>query len=511
MLRWHKKILRWTYLLLDVVMLLVSVFLSITLAALWLADSFRPGSGLELYGYVSALALLNLGVFLLVKLYDAFIESPVAVTGSLFLKSLLAFTAGHFLSYGPLMLVLSDYTQTNHLFFSVIFFVNSTVAKIIYHEIREHQDLHAESVRNVLLVGQSLNGVHYVEVIQRHQYLHYHLQGYLHIKHPPPHEPTNMVEAEDIEASSKLPEGGDEAGEAQPIAVDNQLTNVYGALPHLGGLEDLEGIITRQVVDEVVVTRSLSYDQRLEPVLKICQDRGITITMLLKRQNYQSAQAIVAMIGDIPAVKFHTVSLDEGQLMAKRLLDIVGSLVGMVLFGIAWLIFAPLIKMESSGPVIFKQERVGKNGRHFKIRKFRSMGNDADEKKKVLQAHNEVRGHMFKMTNDPRMTKIGAFLRKTSIDELPQFYNVLIGDMSLVGTRPPTVEEVDEYQSHHYKRISVTPGITGMWQISGRSAITDFEKVVELDNAYIAGWTIWRDVKILARTVLVVLQRRGSH
>ncbi len=181
-----------------------------------------------------------------------------------------------------------------------------------------------------------------------------------------------------------------------------------------------------------------------------------------------------------------------------------------MLFGIAFILFAPVIMLETPGPAIFKQMRVGKNGRTFEIWKFRSMGVDAEAKKEALLARNEMSDHMFKVTDDPRVTRVGAFLRKTSIDELPQFYNVLRGDMSLVGTRPPTVQEVQNYELRYRKRISITPGITGMWQISGRSDITDFEEVVRLDSEYITNWTVWMDLKILCKTVLVVLKKRGS-
>jgi lipopolysaccharide/colanic/teichoic acid biosynthesis glycosyltransferase len=181
-----------------------------------------------------------------------------------------------------------------------------------------------------------------------------------------------------------------------------------------------------------------------------------------------------------------------------------------VLFGVAFVIFAPLIKLETPGPVIFRQKRVGKNGRVFEIWKFRSMGVNAEAQKAALMGCNEMSGHMFKITNDPRVTRIGAFLRKTSIDELPQFYNVLKGDMSLVGTRPPTIGEVANYEFHHHKRICITPGITGMWQISGRSDMTDFEEIVQLDSDYITQWNVWMDVQILVKTVQVVLARKGS-
>ena len=280
--------------------------------------------------------------------------------------------------------------------------------------------------------------------------------------------------------------------------------STYAEVPHLGGLDDLFSLAKEYVIDEIAVARPLTYDSRLKAILNQCQEMGITITMLLDLQNTETSKAHVAMVGNIPVLKFHTVSLNENQLFAKRILDVVGSLVGMVLFGIAFILFAPIIKLETPGPVIFKQKRVGKNGRVFEIWKFRTMGINAEAQKEALLACNEMSGHMFKMTNDPRITRVGAFLRKTSIDELPQFYNVLRGDMSLVGTRPPTVNEVKEYELHHLKRISILPGITGNWQVSGRSEIEDFEEVVKLDAEYISDWTIWLDIKILIKKTIVI-------
>lgn len=203
--------------------------------------------------------------------------------------------------------------------------------------------------------------------------------------------------------------------------------------------------------------------------------------------------------------------VSPGQLFIKRVMDIVGGLVGIVITGVACIFVVPAIKIADPGPAFFSQERIGKNGRRFKIYKFRSMYMDAEERKKELMDQNEMNGLMFKMENDPRIIKgIGKFIRDTSIDELPQFWNVLKGDMSLVGTRPPTVEEYEMYEMHHLKRISIKPGITGMWQTSGRSDITDFEEVVRLDTKYIRNWDISLDIKILLKTVLVVLKREGS-
>lgn len=209
--------------------------------------------------------------------------------------------------------------------------------------------------------------------------------------------------------------------------------------------------------------------------------------------------------------------------IAKRVLDIIGGLVGSVIALILMLIIGPMIKIASPGPILFAQERIGLNGRHFKMYKFRSMVMDADKIKKELMEQNKVEGGlMFKMENDPRIIGnkilpdgtckkgIGDFIRRTSLDEFPQFFNVLLGQMSLVGTRPPTVDEWERYEYHHRARLACKPGITGLWQISGRSEITDFEEVVRLDTEYIVNWSFALDLKILMKTVQVVLLGKGA-
>jgi len=211
------------------------------------------------------------------------------------------------------------------------------------------------------------------------------------------------------------------------------------------------------------------------------------------------------------------------QAVLKRLMDIAGGLVGCLICAVLFVFVAPVIYISSPGPIFFKQERIGKNGKRFKMYKFRSMYMDAEERKKELLAQNKHGSDfMFKLDFDPRIignrilpdgtrkTGIGQFIRSTSIDEFPQFFNVLKGDMSLVGTRPPLISEFEAYQQHHRARMSVKPGITGMWQVSGRSEITDFEEVVRLDTKYINEWSLGLDIKILLKTVLLVLQRKGS-
>lgn len=202
--------------------------------------------------------------------------------------------------------------------------------------------------------------------------------------------------------------------------------------------------------------------------------------------------------------------IDNKRVMVKRLIDIAGSLAGLLITAVFYPFVALAIKLDSPGPVVFSQVRIGKNGRRFKIYKFRSMYIDAEQRKKELEAQNEMQGLMFKMEDDPRVTKVGRFLRKTSIDELPQFWNVLRGDMSLVGTRPPTEDEFAQYTPYYRRRLCMTPGLTGLWQVSGRSNIDNFDDVVKYDLHYIDHWSLSLDIKILLQTVFVVLFGKGA-
>jgi lipopolysaccharide/colanic/teichoic acid biosynthesis glycosyltransferase len=194
----------------------------------------------------------------------------------------------------------------------------------------------------------------------------------------------------------------------------------------------------------------------------------------------------------------------------KRAIDIVGALVGLALTALIYIPVAIAIQLNDRGPVFYSQTRCGVNGKTFRIWKFRSMVTNADELKKQLQEHNQASGHIFKMEDDPRITKIGKLLRKTSLDEFPQFLNVLRGEMSLVGTRPPSIDEVEKYDEHHWKRLAVKPGITGEWQTRGRSNVKDFEDIVELDLEYQRKWSVAYDLKLILQTIWVVFNKSGA-
>ena len=276
--------------------------------------------------------------------------------------------------------------------------------------------------------------------------------------------------------------------------------------------EELQAFLRQNIVDEVIFALPRDNVCKLEKYVHYFEEMGITVRMLLDLYDLKVAKIHVSAVGTIPMITFHSTTLNEPQLWVKRIIDIFGALVGLFLTCLIGPFIALAIKLESKGPVIFSQSRVGLRGRVFKCYKFRSMYIDAEERKKELEKMNQVEGgFMFKVKDDPRITKVGRFLRRTSLDELPQFFNVLRGDMSLVGTRPPTLDEVNRYQNNHKRRISIKPGITGMWQINGRSAVNDFDEVVRLDTEYIDNWSIWLDIKIILKTIFVVFQRKGAY
>lgn len=270
---------------------------------------------------------------------------------------------------------------------------------------------------------------------------------------------------------------------------------------------------TQNVVDEVFI--QVDYIQKRERFLKNMilefEKMGLVVNLNLDLFNLGvTGEKRIYKLEQYHVVAFSSRLFDYRTVLVKRLIDIAGALIGLLITGIAGLILAPFLLLESPGPLIFKQKRVGVNGRIFNFYKFRSMYADAEERKKELMQQNEMQGLMFKMENDPRVTKVGAFIRKTSIDELPQFWNVLKGDMSLVGTRPPTIDEYQQYSYYQKRRISFRPGITGLWQISGRSDIKDFDEVVKLDLEYIDNWSLVLDFKIIFKTIGVVLCRNGA-
>lgn len=269
--------------------------------------------------------------------------------------------------------------------------------------------------------------------------------------------------------------------------------------------------VKRHQVDLVIFSVNHLVRRKIEHLIEAFSEMGIDSLITIDSFAIETLETKLEDFGTTNVIRLSPRLFTDGELLLKRLMDIAGALVGCFICLIFGLIVAPLIFLEDPGPIIFKQKRVGRNGKFFYIYKFRSMYQDAEAKLQTLKDQNEMQGFMFKMKNDPRITRIGKILRKTSIDELPQFFNVLEGSMSLIGTRPPTVDEYNQYSAHHKRRISIKPGITGLWQVSGRSEITDFEEIVRLDCFYIDHWSITGDIKILLKTFAAVFTGKGSE
>lgn len=287
--------------------------------------------------------------------------------------------------------------------------------------------------------------------------------------------------------------------------------------------EDAPKYICNEWVDEVFLGTS---DNTPYPEILIEQltETGVTLHMsLAKITSVPGKKQFVEKIGNYTVLTISINYASSSQLFIKRMVDILVGLAGCIATGIIFIFVGPIIYFSSPGPIFFSQERVGQNGKKFKMYKFRSMYMDAEERKAELMKDNTLGdGKMFKLDFDPRVignkvlpdgrhkTGVGNFIRSFSLDEFPQFYNVLKGDMSLVGTRPPLPSETSLYELHHHARLATKPGVTGMWQVSGRSDILDFEEVVKLDREYISNWSLELDIKIFVKTFLVVLKKKGS-
>lgn len=281
-------------------------------------------------------------------------------------------------------------------------------------------------------------------------------------------------------------------------------------IPVYAGFRKLTEAMVQIPFDEVLVNAPDKDMEKLQEIVDGFEDMGVDCHFVLRMPDRKESLSRMETFKGYDVVTYTMNRHSVKKLMIKRLFDIIGGIVGLVITGVLCIVLIPAIKMDSPGPVFFSQTRIGKNGRRFKIWKFRSMYQDAEARLKDLLKDNEMNGLMFKMKDDPRVTRVGGFIRRTSLDEFPQFWNVLKGDMSLVGTRPPTAKEFEQYNEHYRRRLQMTPGLTGMWQVSGRSDIEDFDEVVKLDLYYIDHWSLSLDFKILLETVGAVFTHKGA-
>jgi len=283
-----------------------------------------------------------------------------------------------------------------------------------------------------------------------------------------------------------------------------------GHFPGFGSVDNLSRLIDSEEVDEVIITLPWNYHRRILSVLRACARREVRARLVPDLFQMSLSRVEVGDLGGLPLIEIQEIAFNQVELVIKRIIDLIGAIGGLMVGWPFLLLVAIAIKLDSRGPVLFRQLRVGQHGHHFWIYKFRTMRVGAEDELDTLRDQNEGDGPLFKIREDPRVTKTGVILRQSSLDELPQLINVLKGDMSLVGPRPPIPEEVAQYLPWHKRRLSVPPGITGLWQVSGRSELT-FDEMVLLDLYYIEHWSAWMDISILLRTVPKVLARDGAY
>jgi len=278
--------------------------------------------------------------------------------------------------------------------------------------------------------------------------------------------------------------------------------------PILGTLDQIEDVLHSRIVDEVAICLPLTEASRIDSIVRLCEEEGKIVRIPMQVFEHALAAGRVEELDGVPIYSIVSGPDRLAGFIAKRAVDILGAIVAGVILSPIMIGLAIAIRVDSAGPILFFQRRVGLHGRTFDVVKFRTMIDGAEAQVEDLLQHNEIKGHAFKVTNDPRVTRVGRFLRRTSLDELPQLWNVLNGEMSLVGPRPPLPTEVAGYDVWHRRRLSMKPGMTGLWQVRARRE-PDFDRWVETDLEYIDGWSFWLDVKIMARTIPAMLLGDG--
>jgi exopolysaccharide biosynthesis polyprenyl glycosylphosphotransferase len=355
--------------------------------------------------------------------------------------------------------------------------------RFVYRTIRTWLWRHGINVRRALVVGAGIAGQRIMKDIIERPELGYTLVGYVADTPDGPRSPVWTV----------------------PIRIKDGFN-----LQRLGTLKDVPRIIGQQELHEVIVALPATHHAQILNIIDSCRQYGLDFKLVPDLFEMRFNEVRIDALNGVPLIGVKDVALRGFNLLVKRLLDIVFAFAALIVAAIPMLFIALVIRLTSPGPVLFKQKRVGKDGRLFTCYKFRTMYKDAEQRKAELLHLNEADGPIFKIRNDPRLTPVGKFLRRTSLDELPQIWNILRGEMSWVGPRPPTPDEVARYNEWHLKRLEVTPGLTGLWQVSGRSDLS-FDEMVKLDLYYAENWSLSMDIIILLKTIPAVLKREGAY
>ena len=331
------------------------------------------------------------------------------------------------------------------------------------------------------------------------------------------------------EAMSKLKDGTDVSFSIKGVCLTKEpdinsslfREDTYKGTPIVAIGNDMYDYCVNEVVDGVIICLGTKHIDEMRKLADNFLNMGVTVYVVMNLFAKDMPHTMFTHLNSARVISTSINTASPLALFVKRVADVVFGIIGCIATGFLFLILAPLIKKaDPKGPIFFKQERAGRNGRKFYMYKFRSMYSDAEERKEELRKQNEMEGLMFKIDGDPRVLGsgkdgtrkgLGYRIREWSLDEFPNAWSILKGDMSVVGTRPPTMDEYEKYELRHKSRLAVKPGLTGLWQVSGRSDITDFEEIVKLDNEYIQNWTIGMDIKIMLKTFVAVFKRQGSH
>jgi exopolysaccharide biosynthesis polyprenyl glycosylphosphotransferase len=445
-------------------------------------DVVAPESTLPLsafYGYIvvftamSLVALQMRGAYSLPRGASWFDHMRVIAGATL--MSVAALTLGALL-FNPVL--------PSRLLFLFLWFVTMAifgVERFAYRQLRAWLWRRGINIRRTVVVGSGVAGQRIMKDIIERPELGYQMMGY-------------VADSADGPASD---------GWRVPIKRN-------GSLKRLGGLKDVRRIIEQQDLHEVIVALPATHHAQIAGIVDSCREYGVDFKLVPDLFEMRFNEVRIDAVNDVPLIGVKDVALRGFNLFVKRVLDIVLASIALVFAIIPMLIIAVAVKLTSPGPVFFNQQRAGKNGEPFVCYKFRTMYQDAEELKEQLRQQNEARGPMFKIKNDPRRTELGKLLRRMSLDELPQLVNIVRGDMSWVGPRPPTPDEVALYNDWQRKRLEVTPGLTGLWQVSGRSDLS-FDEMVKLDLYYAENWSLALDTKIILKTIPVVIKREGAY
>jgi len=445
-------------------------------------DVVAPESTLPLsafYGYIAAFTAMSLLALQMRGLYSlprgaSWFDHMRVIAGAI-LMSVAALTLGALL-FNPVL--------PSRLLFLFLWFVTVAifgVERFAYRQLRAWLWRHGINIRRTVVVGSGVAGQRIMKDIVERPELGYQMMGY-------------VADSTD-----------DPTSDLWRVPIKRN-----GRLKRLGSLKDVRRIIEQQDLHEVIVALPATHHAQIAGIVDSCREYGVDFKLVPDLFEMRFNEVRIDALNDVPLIGVKDVALRGFNLFVKRVLDIVLASIALVFAIIPMLIIAVAVKLTSPGPVFFNQKRAGKNGEPFVCYKFRTMYQDAEERKAELRPMNEASGPMFKMKNDPRCTDVGKVLRRISLDELPQLVNVVKGDMSLVGPRPPTPDEVALYTDWHRKRLEVTPGLTGLWQVSGRSDLS-FDEVVKLDLYYAENWSLLLDTKIILKTIPVVIKREGAY